>query len=327
MHLLEVSGISRKDERGFELKQISFIQQPFQKIAIAGETGSGKSTLLKIIAGLAESDAGQVLFEGKKILGPADKLIPGHPGIVYLSQHFELPHNLRVEQVLEYANLLSDEAAAALYEVCQISHLLKRRTNQLSGGERQRIALAKLLITSPRLLLLDEPFSNTDMVHKQLLKSIIRDIGAKLRISCMMVSHDPLDTLSWADLVLVMKDGAVIQEGTPQEIYQQPTNEYVAGLFGNYNLLHPSLITALPGQEVSMKRSAKVFLRTEDFAISTTPEEGTAAIVKEVLYYGSYYELTVSMGKYKLLVRTVHGNFHTGDTVYLTAQAKELWYL
>lgn len=328
MHLLEVSGISKKDERGFELKQISFIQERFQKIAIAGETGSGKSTLLKIIAGLAESDAGQVLFEGKKILGPADKLIPGHPGIVYLSQYFDLPHNLRVEQVLEYANLLSDEAAASLYEVCQISHLLKRRTNQLSGGERQRIALAKLLITSPRLLLLDEPFSNTDMVHKQLLKTIIRDISAKLRISCMMVSHDPLDTLSWADMILIMKDGEVIQMGTPQETYQQPANEYVAGLFGNYNLLHHSLATILLGPAISMKSNQKLFLRPEEMLISTTKQEpGIEAIVKEVLYYGSYYELTVTTGKHKLFAKTVDGNFNTGDTVYITVPSGELWYL
>ena len=327
MHLLEVSGISKKDERGFELKQISFIQEKFQKIAIAGETGSGKSTLLKIIAGLAEPDAGQVLFEGKKILGPADKLIPGHPGIVYLSQYFDLPHNLRVEQVLEYANLLSDEAAASLYEICQISHLLKRRTNQLSGGERQRIALAKLLITSPRLLLLDEPFSNTDMAHKRLLKTIIRDISAKLRISCMMVSHDPLDTLSWADLILVMKDGTVIQYGAPQEIYQQPTNEYVAGLFGHYNLLNHSLATMLLGPDILVEHSARMFLRTEDFSISTAPGDGAAAIIKEVLYYGSYYELTVMVGKHKLFVRTAHGDFNTGDTVYLAVQAGELWYV
>lgn len=325
MHLLEVSGISKKDERGFELKQISFLQEKFQQIAIAGETGSGKSTLLKIIAGLVESDAGQVLFEGKKILGPADKLIPGHPGIVYLSQHFELPNNLRVEQVLEYANLLSDEAAAALYEVCQINHLLKRRTNQLSGGEKQRIALAKLLITSPRLLLLDEPFSNTDMVHKQLLKTIIRDIGAKLRISCMMVSHDPLDTLSWADLILVMKDGAVIQSGRPPEIYQQPTNEYVAGLFGNYNLLNHTVATLLMDSAFSMKHSARLFLRPEDLLVSSTQHQGAAAIVKEVLYYGSYYELTVMLGKHKLFVKTADNDFTIGDTIYITARAGENW--
>lgn len=325
MHLLAVSGISKKDERGFELKQISFLQEKFQQIAIAGETGSGKSTLLKIIAGLAEADAGQVLFEGKKILGPADKLIPGHPGIVYLSQYFDLPHNLRVEQVLEYANLLSDEAAADLYEVCQISHLLKRRTNQLSGGEKQRIALARLLITSPRLLLLDEPFSNTDMVHKQLLKTIIRDIGAKLRISCIMVSHDPLDTLSWADLILVMQDGAVIQEGTPQEIYQQPTNEYVAGLFGNYNLLSHDVATLLMGPAIAMKRSARLFLRPEDLLVSSTQDQGAAAIVKAVLYYGSYYELTVMVGKHKLFVKTAHHDFTIGDTIYITARTGENW--
>ncbi|MBO9565745.1 MAG: ABC transporter ATP-binding protein [Niastella sp.] len=330
MHLLNVSGISKKDERGFELKRISFTQQKFQKIAIAGETGSGKSTLMKIIAGLTEPDAGQVLFEGKKIIGPADKLIPGHPGIVYLSQHFELPNNLRVEQVLEYANLLTDEAGASLYEICQIDHLLKRRTNQLSGGERQRIALAKLLITSPRLLLLDEPFSNTDMVHKKLLKSVIRDIGSKLKISCIMVSHDPLDTLSWADEILVMKDGQVIQQGTPQQIYQQPVNEYVAGLFGDYNLLPPTITGAIlvEGRAASAKRSAKLFARPEDLLLSTTHASGTvAAAVKAIHYYGSYYEVNVVTGKHKLLVKTTQSTINTGDTVYLSLQPGALWYL
>lgn len=328
MHLLTVSGISKKDERGFELKNIHFTQEKFQKIAIAGETGSGKSTLLKIIAGLVEADAGQVLFEGKKILGPADKLIPGHPGIVYLSQHFELPNNLRVEQVLEYANLLSDEAATALYEVCQINHLLKRRTNQLSGGEKQRIALAKLLITSPRLLLLDEPFSNTDMVHKKLLKSIIRDIGAKLKITCIMVSHDPLDTLSWADEILVMKDGQVIQQGSPQQIYKQPASEYIAGLFGNYTLLNNSMAAVLMGPEISMKRSVKLFLRPEDLLISTTiGGPGTPAIVKEILYYGNYYELMVMIGKNRLFVKAAHGDFTIGDTIYISVSAGEIWHM
>ncbi|HEY8968242.1 MAG TPA: ATP-binding cassette domain-containing protein, partial [Puia sp.] len=134
------------------------------RMAVAGETGSGKTSLLKTIAGLMPG--GRVFFEGQRVLGPLEKLIPGHPGIAYLSQQFELPQHLRIEQVLEYANELPEEEAQELFRVCQIDHLMKRKTHQLSGGERQRIALAKLLIAAPRLLLLDEPFSNLDMIHK-----------------------------------------------------------------------------------------------------------------------------------------------------------------
>ncbi|WP_276480143.1 ABC transporter ATP-binding protein [Paraflavitalea pollutisoli] len=329
MHLLSVSGITRKDERGFELKDISFTQEKFEKIAIAGQTGSGKSTLLKIIAGLAESQSGIVHFEQKKILGPADKLIPGHPGIVYLSQHFELPNNLRVEQVLEYANLLSDEAGATLYEVCQIDHLLKRRTNQLSGGEKQRIALAKLLITSPRLLLLDEPFSNTDMVHKKLLKRVISDISSKLKISCIMVSHDPLDSLSWADKILVMKDGQVIQQGTPQALYRQPASEYTAGLFGNYTLLNAAAGKTLigDGDASTGKSGKKLLIRPEDIIISTTSNAGAEATVKEILYYGGYYEVELAMGKSRVTARTIDNTVSKGDNVYLSLASADRWYL
>src|SRR5690349_14976068 len=186
---------------------VNFSLPKGRKLVVAGETGSGKTTLLKTIAGLAQADKGKVLFEGQRVLGPAEKLIPGHGGIAYLSQEFELPQHLRIEQVLEYANELPEAEAIALFRVCRIDHLMKRKTHQLSGGERQRIALAKLLIGAPRLLLLDEPFSNLDIIHKELLKSVIRDIGQKLGITCMLVSHDPMDTLSWAEEILVIKDG------------------------------------------------------------------------------------------------------------------------
>ncbi len=237
MALLEVAGISKLEKENFTLKEINFTQQSSQRIAIAGETGSGKTTLLKIIAGLIQPDAGKIIFDGKRVLGPLEKLIPGHPDIAYLSQHFELRNNYRVEEELESKNLLTDEEASTIYAVCRIQHLLKRKTDQLSGGERQRIVLARLLTTSPKLLVLDEPFSNLDAVHKNIIKSVLEDIGTKLKITCILVSHDAMDSLSWAETIIVMKEGQIIQYGTPEQIYNQPVNEYCAGLFGEYNLI------------------------------------------------------------------------------------------
>ena len=148
MKFLTVSDISKKGLGNFKLQAITFSQRKNQKIAIAGETGSGKSTLLKIIAGMEQADSGEVLFKEQRVKGPEENLVPGHQGIAYLSQDFELPKFLRVEQVLAYSNNLSKEEANNLFAVCEISHLLGRKTDELSGGERQRIALAKLLITS-----------------------------------------------------------------------------------------------------------------------------------------------------------------------------------
>jgi iron(III) transport system ATP-binding protein len=96
-----------------------------------------------------------------------------------------------------------------------------------------------LLIKSPEMLILDEPFSNLDPIHTDILKAVLEDITERLQITCMLTSHDPHDTLSWADEIIVMKEGKIIQQGTPETIYQQPVNEYVAGMFGRYNLLNP----------------------------------------------------------------------------------------
>lgn len=218
------------------LDHITFTHRKGRRLAIIGETGSGKSNLLKIIGGLAATTEGSVWFEGRRVLGPLERLIPGEPGIAYLSQHFELWHNYHVNEVLSYANDLTPRETAELYRLCHIDHLLQRRTDQLSGGERQRIALARLLVHPPRLLLLDEPFSNLDMIHKRILKKVIADSAARFDITCILVSHDPHDILSWAHELLVLRDARLIQQGSPIEVYTRPIDEYCAALLGDYTL-------------------------------------------------------------------------------------------
>lgn len=261
---LRVSHVSLQEKGAFALQPVSFTQRQFQKLAVAGETGAGKSTLLQIIAGLIQPSSGEVQFEGARVKGPTEQLMPGHPGIAYLSQHFELPKFLRVEQVLRYANRFGTLDVPTLFAVCRISHLATRQTNQLSGGEKQRIALARLLLAAPKLLLLDEPFSNLDRVHKAVLKAVIQDIGDQLGITCLLISHDPTDTLSWADEIMVLKAGHLIQQGPPTHIYHQPVDEYTAGLFGDYNLLHGPAATAfakLSSTKASRQAGKRLLIR------------------------------------------------------------------
>src|SRR6478672_4156198 len=201
MILLSVKDVSSPDLGKTTVKHISFDQQVGEKIAIAGETGSGKTTLLKMIAGLIQPQTGMISLEGERVQGPDEQLIPGHPRIGYLSQHFELRNNYRVEELLDMANLVPDDEAEKIYSICDIAHLKQRWTDQLSGGEKQRISLAKLLTARPRLLLLDEPYSNLDLIHKRKMKLAIEELGEQMGITCILVSHDAADMLSWADKI------------------------------------------------------------------------------------------------------------------------------
>jgi ABC-type sulfate/molybdate transport systems ATPase subunit len=321
MPFLKVSAIS-KTEGSFHLQKISFTQKKGEKIAIAGETGSGKSTLLKIIAGLVQPDEGQVVFENSNVVGPDDRLVAGHPEIAYLSQHFELQKFLRVEQVLEYANNLSEEEAAGLYRLCQIDHLVKRRTDQLSGGERQRIALATLLIRSPKLLLLDEPFAHLDMAHKITLKSVIEDITRQLKMTCILVSHDPQDTLSWADKILVLRDGKMIQKGTPAEVYNFPKNEYVGGLFGTFNVIPSSCTDLLKAFGLKPLRRKSYFLRPEKIILKKDARcRGTVTNSND---FGGYCETIVQLQDMSLLVRTMK-KIKDGKKVSLSLPSRKVW--
>lgn len=325
MALLQVLNVSRKENGIAAVEKISFTQQRLQKIAIVGETGSGKTTLLKLIAGLIQPTSGEIKFEGKRVEGPLEKLLSGHPQIAYLSQHFELRNNYRVEEELESKNLLTDDQATTIYNVCRIQHLLKRKTDQLSGGERQRIVLARLLTTSPKLLLLDEPFSNLDAVNKNIIKEVINDISIEMNISCIMVSHDAPEVLSWAESILVMRDGKIIQQGTPEEIYRQPANEYCAGLLGQYNLVNNT--TAFSGIAGERNDNKKILIRPEHINISKISYKAIHGVIQKILYWGSYYTIDVLIEEQVVVIQTKNNHFTSGEIVYITFSPGDVWFL
>ena len=310
MALLEVRNVFKREGETVAVNGISFVQEPFQKIGIAGETGSGKSTLLKMVAGFVQPDAGELFFNGQKILGPFDQLIPGHPGIGYLSQHFELRNNYWVNDFLDMANKLPEEEEQRIFAVCEIDHLLRRRTHQLSGGEKQRIALARLLITSPKLLILDEPFSNLDAMHKATMKRVVEEAGKQFGTSFILVSHEPADLLAWADTIFIMQAGKILQLGTAAEVYEQPVSEYAAGLLGEYSAVDATLFN-------KSNEQSKLLLRPQQLQLTTKESNAVEAVVAAVHYRGAYSLLELAVKEERLYLLQTDRSVQKGDTVYV----------
>ncbi len=282
-------------------------------MAIVGETGSGKTTLLKMVGGLLQPDRGNIIFKSEKVPGPNEVLIPGHPKIGYLSQHFELRNNYKVYEIIEMAGKIDPGEAEKILAICQVAHLQQRWSDELSGGERQRIALARLLVSRPELLLLDEPFSNLDAAHKRLIQSVLREICGEMQLTSILVSHDAADVLSWADTVVVMQKGSIVQTGTPQDIYNEPINDYVAGLTGDYNKIgegHP----LYPGASGEASKP-KLFVRPQ--AIKLLPANGDAlqGVVEQVHFMGSHFLLQVSVGEHTVLSYSQQNMFPAGSLV------------
>lgn len=311
VELLRLKQIVKNEDRRNILDNINLVINPFSKTALIGETGSGKSTLMKIMAGLAQPSSGEAIFEQKRIEGPDEVLIPGHKKIGYLSQHFELLNNYRVEELLDMASKMEDKEAQEVFKICKINHLLQRKTNAISGGERQRIALARVLVGNPKLLLLDEPFTNLDLSNNKIINGIINELCETRKTTVVLVSHDPANILSWADQIIVLQEGQIIQTGSPEEIYFKPINTYTAGLLGDYNCIEKDS----PLRTVLNLPMDRLYFRTEEFAIEIKDSNSRAATIKEKLFYGNHYKLKLNIAGTSLDIMVRNTSFSVGQEV------------
>jgi ABC-type Fe3+/spermidine/putrescine transport system ATPase subunit len=260
-------------------------------VAIIGESGSGKSTLLKTIYGLLAPDQGEVFYETKKVKGPHEQLIPGHPEMKMVTQDFSLNTYAKVYDNI--ASMLSNtdlkakqEKTAQMMEQLHISHLREKKIIALSGGEQQRVAIAKALISDTQVLLLDEPFSQVDALLKNQLRADIKRLAKETGLTIILVSHDVTDGLFLADQLLILKDGKLLQEGRPEEVYQHPNQIYTAKILGNANVIVKANAEAL-----GIKTAKENIVFYPEWVELKSTWNSRRFEVKDVYYKGFYDEL------------------------------------
>lgn len=292
---LHINNITKTYSNTTVLQDVSFKVEQHKNVAIIGVSGSGKTSLLKILSGHLQATNGEVFFEGLKVVGPLEKLLPGHKNIGYLSQHYELLNNYVVKDLILFNEMLSLNKINELLEICAVNHLLNRKTSELSGGEKQRIALCKILITQPKLLVLDEPYSNLDLWHSTILKSTLQSLQQELGISILLASHNPLDTLSWANEIIVLQDGKIVQQANPESTFYQPKNQYVAGLFGSYTNL-----------QTLFQLSDFCIARPNQITITSSINATLKGFIKTINFLGVYYEVIVQVGLHTCVVHVLN---------------------
>lgn len=237
---LVVEHLSRRFGDVAAVDDVSLTVARGEIICLVGHSGCGKSSLLRLVAGVDRPDRGRILLDGEEIAGPRSHVEPEDRRIGFMFQDYALfPHLSVTDNVLfGLARLEKAQARARAEEVIGllgIGHLAGRFPHMLSGGEQQRVALARALAPLPRILLMDEPFSNLDRGLRDGLRTETLAVLRELGTTVLMVTHDPEEALSSGDRVVLMRGGSVVQEGSGRELYDRPRNAYAAEFFCSFN--------------------------------------------------------------------------------------------
>jgi len=299
--MLQVKNISFSYNKKTVLKNISVNVNMGEHVSIIGESGSGKTTLLRLIYGEFDLNNGQIFWKDMKVLGPKYNLITGPNFIKYVAQEFDLmPFKTVEENIGEFlSNFYPEEKQKRideLLEVVELTSFAKTKVNFLSGGQRQRVALARAIAKQPEVILLDEPFSHIDNFKKQSLRRSLFSYLKSKNISCIVATHDKNDVLGYSDKIVVLNNGKIIANNTPEKLYNNPENPLIASFFGEFNIINNNVIYA--NQLKLVERS------------------NLKATVNKNYFKGNYYLIEASH-KNKTLFFECTEELSKGSTVYL----------
>lgn len=240
MSYVNVTQLTKRFGENTVFEDIDFTIEQGEFVTLLGPSGCGKSTLLRSLAGLNPVDSGVIAVDGEDITHQA----PQQRGIGMVFQSYALFPNMTVFDNIAFGlkmkKMAADQIATHVAKVIALVDLQGKEQHyphQLSGGQRQRVALARALVVRPRILLLDEPLSALDAKIRKRLRQQIRDIQKELNLTTVFVTHDQEEAMTMSDRIFLMNKGEIVQQGSPESIYTQPANEFVAGFMGHYNLV------------------------------------------------------------------------------------------
>ncbi|CAK1243232.1 ABC transporter ATP-binding protein [Fructobacillus sp. EFB-N1] len=306
MPILEFSKVALSFGDTEVLKEIDLVLESGKFYTLLGPSGSGKSTILKLISGQLQADAGKIFFEGQVINDvPAEKR-----RVNTVFQNYSLFPNMNVFDNVAFGPRLKkmsekdiQDKVKEMLGLVKLSGFERREISELSGGQQQRVAIARALANDPEVLLLDEPLSALDYKLRKELQQELRNIQKRLGITFVFVTHDQEEALAMSDWIFVMHDGLIQQNGTPEDIYDEPINHFVADFIGETNIVpgimkHDYLVHFVgkdfENVDAGMRPNERVevVLRPEDLDL-TDPANGKLVVtIQDQLFRGDYYEIT-----------------------------------
>jgi spermidine/putrescine ABC transporter ATP-binding subunit len=309
--VLELEKLTKKYSGAAAVDALDLSVKDGDMTALLGESGCGKTTTLRMVAGFIRPDSGSVRIDGKNLNGvPAYKRNVG----VFFQNYALFPHLSVYDNVafgLKLQKLSREEIknkTAGMLDLVKLTGLEQRFPRELSGGQQQRVALARALVTRPKLLLLDEPLSNLDAKLREEMRTELRRIQRELGITAIIVTHDQEEAISMADRVAVMRRGRIVQIGSPEEIYENPSGAFVADFMGFSNFFDGvvgerdgqhvavrcgnSFLKALPGRcPFPAGTPVKLAIRPENITAGGGPYTGS---IESLSYRGSVTRIEVS---------------------------------
>ena len=320
--------ISFGDEKVLDGLNLDIRDKEF--ITLLGPSGCGKTTTLRIIAGFLDTDCGEVVFEEKNINGvPSYKrqvntIFQRYALFPHLNVYENVAFGLRVKKLKEdeIKNIVTD-----MLHLVNLDGFEKRSISTLSGGQQQRVAIARAIANKPKVLLLDEPLAALDLKLRKDMQKELRRIQRQLGITFVFVTHDQEEALTMSDRVVVMNKGKIQQIGTPQDIYNEPENAFVADFIGESNILdgimRKDFVAEFSGHVFDCldkgfdeNENVDVVVRPEDVDIVPVEKGMLTGTVTSVDFLGVHYEIIVDIGGFKWMIQTTDECF-IGDKVGL----------
>jgi spermidine/putrescine transport system ATP-binding protein len=317
--LVSLKEISKKYGENLVVDNISLEVKRNQFITLLGPSGCGKTTILRMIAGFEDITDGVISFEGKDISS-----IPAHMReINTVFQNYALFPHLNVFENIAFGLRLKKENEESIKErVYQVLNMVKlsgyedRNISELSGGQQQRVALARAIVNRPKLLLLDEPLSALDLKLRQEMQYEIKDLQNQLGITFIFVTHDQEEALTMSDQIIVMNEGKILQIGTPEDIYNEPQNRFVASFIGESNIVKGKYLGNYEVEFLGAKfecvddyipigGDTEVVIRPEDLEVVSPDKGQITGIVDDIVFKGVHYEVCVIVQGKELIVHTL----------------------
>lgn len=349
---LKIVNLIKRFEDSVAVDRVSLTVAPGKLVALLGPSGCGKTTTLRMIAGLTLPTEGDIQFGGKSVL----QLPPEKRDIGMVFQRYVLFPHMSVAQNVGFGLFVRgvpraqiQQRVGEMLEVVQLGHLAGRFPSQLSGGQQQRVAIARTLITDPKILLMDEPLSNLDAKLREEMRTFIRELQQRLKITTIFVTHDQTEAMELADEIGVMFGGQLVQFGTPTEVFRRPRTPKVADFTGAANFMEGKLVAAaggvaleagfgrlelaeLPAQ--SAGQQVKATIRPEHidiFALSEGASTGSQpntlpGTIQQVVYFGGAvsYQVQLASQTFKVMERSTR-LFGQGEEVMVRLNPQAIW--